>query len=145
MRVREILILIVLSLMMSWATGAAAPASSEGGPRPMFHLLGVSGIGADHEYLYVMADGKIMQYETTTMKLMKTVTLPEPPPPPSTTPGRTDSSQPPPPMAGAHGLWPGDGVLYVLAGPVIYVYSTPDLTRQTTVELPKPELPQAGT
>jgi hypothetical protein len=150
MNVRKILVGFVLSLMMSSATaiGTAAPASGQGEAPPMFQLLGMSGICADQQYLYVMTDGKIMQYEITDMNLVETVTLPEPPSPPRTPPSRTDSSQlsppPPPPIAGPHGLWLGNDVLYVLAGPVIYRYSTPDLTLQTTVELPKPEFPRVG-
>ncbi|HBD07587.1 MAG TPA: hypothetical protein DCZ69_04950 [Syntrophobacteraceae bacterium] len=148
MKVREVLVLLVLSLTMFWVTGAAAPAPGEGESRPMFYLFGVSGIGAHQEYLYVMADGNIMQYATTDMKLIKTATLPEPPSPPSPPPGGCDSNLPPalppPPMAGSHGLWPGDGVLYVLAGPVLHVYSTPQLTLQSTVELPKPGFPPTG-
>jgi hypothetical protein len=42
-----------------------------------------------------------------------------------------------------HGLWAGNGVLYVLAGHVVCIYSVPDLSLQKTVQLPKPELPQA--
>ena len=53
--------------------------------------------------------------------------------------------RPPPfPMGGPQGLWADDGALYVLAGPMIYQYSTPDLTLKTKVKLPKPEFPKAG-
>jgi hypothetical protein len=45
-------------------------------------------------------------------------------------------------MAGPHGLWTGNGSLYVLAGPVVYRYTTPDLALKATIELPEPEFPE---
>jgi hypothetical protein len=145
MNTRKIVIGFGLLLMMSSATGAAFAQRAEGMPPPMFHMLGMSGFCADQQYLYVMAGGKIIQYDITDLKLVKTVDLPKPVPPSSVAPSGTGSNQPPPPpppMAGLLGLWAGESFLYVLAGPVIYQYSTPDLTLQTTVELPKPEFPQ---
>jgi len=122
------------------------------GPPPhhgMFHMMGLSGISGDQQNLYVLAGGKIMQYGLADLKLLKTVDLPKPVPPSNLPPkGKEESGKfpPPPPfpMAGPQGLWAGGGSLYVLAGPVIHRYSTPDLTFKTTVELPKPEFPHPG-
>jgi hypothetical protein len=148
MNMWKILIGVALILVLSSAAGAALaqPPEEMQPPPPLPPMLGLSGICGDKEHLYVMAGRKIMQYEITELKLLQTVDLPELPPPPSTPPKGMASGQfpPPPHIAGPHGLWAGDGVLYVLAGPVIYRYSTPDLTRQTAVELPKPEFPVVG-
>jgi hypothetical protein len=153
MNSRKILILIGLALagglLLTIVAVFAAPPE---GPPPhhgMFHMMGLSGISGDQQNLYVLAGGKIMQYSLVDLKLLKTVDLPKPVPPSSLPPkGKEESGMfpPPPPfpMAGPHGLWAGDGALYVLAGPVIHRYSTPDLTFKTTVELPKPEPPKTG-
>jgi len=135
-------------LALSWTAGAslAHPPGGMQPPPPMFHMMKLSGISGDQQHLYVMAGGKIMQYGLTDMKLSKTVDMPEPPPPPSHAPDGAESNQPPPPpphhMGWPTGLWAGNGVLYVLAGPVVYWYSTPDLKLQSTVELPKPAPPK---
>jgi hypothetical protein len=153
MNTRRILITFALTLILNSVAGVALAQQTEGRqpPPPMHPMMGLSGICGDQEYLYLMAGGKIMQYEITDLKLLKTVDLPKPAPPPSAPPNGTEPGQfpPHPPMAGPHGLWAGesslgDSCLYVLAGPVIHRYSTPDLTWQITVELPKPELPEVG-
>ncbi len=135
-------------LIMSLATGVAFAVPPEGAlpPLPMFQQLELSGICADQQYLYVMAGGKIMQYGLTDLRLVRSVDLPALVPPSVAPASETELSNvpPPPPIAGPHGLWVNESYLYVLAGPVVYQYLTPDLTLQNTVELPKPESPQDG-
>ncbi|MHC1728636.1 MAG: hypothetical protein AB9866_21975 [Syntrophobacteraceae bacterium] len=114
-------------------------------PPPMFHKMGHSGISGDHEYLYVMAGGKILLYQLSDMALVKTVDLPDPPAgalPPKPEVTELPPPFPPPHGGGPHGLWLGDNFLFVLAGPLIHEYSTPDLTFISSKELPKPEFPQ---
>jgi hypothetical protein len=149
MTMLRILIGFALSLVVSSATVPAFAQSTQkmAPPPAIVHLLGLSGICADQQYLYVMAGGKIMQYEISDLKLLRTVDLPELPPPPKVSPKETGSGQlpaPPPQMAAPHGLCASEGFLYVLAGPVILRYSTTDLALQGSVELPKPKLSQAG-
>lgn len=113
-------------------------------PAPgMFHRMGASGLSGDSQYLYVVAAGKILEYDMAGMSLVKSVDLPEmtPPAPPSDTSGKSDFRRFPPPMGAPHGVWATDHFLYVMAGPKLYKYSTPDLTLQLTEELPRPELP----
>jgi hypothetical protein len=149
MNMRNILIIIAVISLLSLVAGTALAHRTEEFPPPpaKFHMLGLSGICADQQYLYVMAGGKIMEYGITDLKLLKSMDLPEPVPPSS---GAAKAREPgpcppfPPPMAAPHGLWAGDHVLYVLAGHVIYRYSTPDLKLQATVELPKPEFHEGG-
>jgi hypothetical protein len=149
MTMLRILIGFALSLVMSSATVPAFAQSAQkmAPPPPIVQLLGLSGICVDQQYLYVMAGGKIIQYEISDLKLIRAVDLPELPPPPKVSPKETGSSQlpaPPPQMAAPHGLSASEGFLYVLAGPLLFRYSTPDLTLQNSVELPRPKLPQAG-
>ena len=114
-------------------------------PPPMFHKMGITGITGDLDYLYVMAGGKILLYKQSDMNLQKTVDLPDPPS--STLEPIPDPSEFPPPFppphgGGPHGLWVGASSLYVLAGPMIYEYSTPDLVLISSTELPRPEFPK---
>jgi hypothetical protein len=144
MNIRKIMIGLALSLILTGAVGAALARPPEGMPLPphgMFHMMGVSGICGDQQHLYVMAGGKILQYGLADLKLLKTVDLPKPAPPKGMEEGKLP---PPPPMGGPHGIWAGGGSLFVLAGPMIYRFSTPDLKLLTSVELPKPEHPKAG-
>ncbi|MGA2404601.1 MAG: hypothetical protein ABSG91_23335 [Syntrophobacteraceae bacterium] len=116
-------------------------------PPAVFFKLGLTGISGDQQYLYVMAGGEILQYEVAGMTLQRSVDLPDIAPPQCAPPKAPDPGKfpPHPPMGGPpHGLWAGNGYLYVLGGPVIWIYSVPDLTLQKTVELPKPQLPQVG-
>ncbi len=109
--------------------------------------FGPTGISGDQQYLYVMASGKILEYQLADMALLRSVDLPVPKPPGavSTSATATDSGKfPPPPPPMPQGLWAGNGFLYVLAGPAVCVYSVPDLSLQNTVQLPKPELPQVA-
>lgn len=147
---RKILISLALAAALILAGTSAFAGPPEGMPPPhvMFHLMGLSGLSGTQQHLYVLAGGKIMQYDLADLKLLKTVDLPKPVPPAdfkSKWKEEWGKFPPPPPfpMAGPHGLWAGDGALYVLAGPMIYKFSTPDLTLKTSVELPKPEFPQA--
>jgi hypothetical protein len=127
------------------AGGAFASQESGAPPPPMFPMHGSSGISADQQYLYVMAAGKIMEYSLTDMTLIKSVDLPDPGSPPSPPTEETESGMmPPPPRGGSHGLCAIESNLYVLAGHVVYRYSTPDLTLQGATELPAPGLPAAS-
>jgi len=142
MNVRKTMISLCLVLVLA-ATAAWADPSGGMFPPPGFHaMMGPAGITADKQNLYVLAGPKIMQYSLADLKLVKTVDLPKPAPPQ----GKEAMPCPPPPphMAGPHGVWAGDGFLYVLAGPRLFQYSLPDLTLKKTAEFPKPELPQPG-
>lgn len=147
MNIRKALIGLAITLILS-APGFsfADPSSGMMPPHARFHLMKFSGMAADKHNLYVMAGGKIMQYGLADLNLLKSIDLPMPVPPSyMQNKGQEDCSKfpppPPPYMAGPQGLWAGEGFLYVLAGPMIYRYSTPDLTLKNTVELPKPEFP----
>lgn len=149
MNLRKILMSLALAVALI-LTGTPAFADPPQGMPPhhgMFHLMGLSGLSGTQQHLYVMAGGKIMQYSLADLKLLKAVDLPEPAPPGDLkSKGKEGWGKfpppPPPHMAGPHGLWAGDGALYVLAGPVIYKFSTPDLTLKTSGELPRPEFPK---
>ena len=105
-------------------------------------MMRSSGLVADKQHLYVVVGPKILQYGLADLKLVKTVDLPKPELPKEK---EARPCPPPyPPMGGPQGLWAGEGSLYVLAGPMLYRFSTPDLTLKTTAELPKPEPPKAG-
>ena len=145
----KILILVILCLTLCSIAGVAYPQqTSDVQPPPaIFFKLGLTGISADQQYVYVMAGGKILQYEITKMTLLRSVDLPDIAPPQGAPPKLPGPGKfpPGPPMGGPpHGLWAGNGVLYVLAGPVVCIYSVPDLSLQKTLQLPKPELPQVG-
>jgi hypothetical protein len=133
-----------LIVLLGVAAGAAFASQESGAlpPPPMFHMHGSSGISADQQYLYVMAAGKIMEYSLTDMTLIKSVELPDPGPPPEET--ESGMRPPHPPMGGPHGLCTMESNLYVLAGHAIHRYSIPDLTLQSTTELPAPELPASS-
>jgi hypothetical protein len=135
-------ILLNLALVFILAAGAAL-AGPPGGMMPPhgFHgLMGPAGMTGDKENLYILAGPKIMEYRLADLKLMKTVDLPKPTPPKD----KEARPCPPPPMHGPQGLWAGNGSLFVLAGPMLYHYSTPDLTLKNQAELPKPEFPKTG-
>jgi len=148
--VSKVTILIILCLALCSIAGVAIPQQSSSNvqqPPAIFFKLGLTGISADQQYLYVMGGGKILQYEISEMTLLRSVDLPDIVPPQGTppSPAATGEFPPHPPMGGPpHGLWAGNGFLYVLAGPVVCIYSVPDLSLQKTVQLPKPELPQVG-
>ena len=159
MRTLKILIGLVAALVLSTATGAVSAHRPEGmqPPPPMSHPMGPSAISADKQHLYVVVDGKIMQFGASDMKLVKTVDLPKPALPSDTRPADAPPSDAPhqgkppghcppfgPPMAGPLGIYATESFLYVVAGPVIHQFSTPDLKLRNTVELPRPEPPQAG-
>jgi hypothetical protein len=150
MNIGKILISLALAMVLILTSTAAFAGPTEGmvPPHVMFRLMALSGISGDQQNLYVLAGGKIMQYGLADLKLLKTVDLPKPVPPSNIPPkGKEEACKFPPPsphMTGPQGLWAGGGSLYVLAGPVIHRYSTPDLTFKTTVELPKPEFPPTG-
>jgi len=149
MNIHKILISLVLAAVLILTSAAAFAAPPEGvhPPHGMFHLMGLTGISGDQKNLYVMAGGKIMQYGLADLKLLKTVDLPKPAPPANMPPKDKEAMPWPPPFppkGGPHGLWAGEGSLYVLAGPMLHRYSTPDLTLKSTMELPKPEPPRAA-
>jgi hypothetical protein len=146
--VNKILILVILCVALCSIAGVAIPQQTGDvqPPPAVFAKLGLTGISADQQYLYVMAGGKILQYKISDMTLLRSVDLPDIAPPQGPPPKPADPGKfpPHPPMGGPpHGLWAGNGVLYVLAGPVVCIYSVPDLSLQKTVQLPKPELPLA--
>jgi hypothetical protein len=148
MNVRKILILIILCpALCSIAAAAYGQQTSGGSAGAFFGKFGASGISGDQQYLYVMAAGKILEYQLTDMTLLLSVDLPDlgGPPQAATLSTSADSGQPPPPPPPMpQGLWAGDGYLYVLRGPSVYTYSVPALTLQNTTALPKPGLPQTG-
>ena len=150
---RKTLFFIILSLTLCSISIplAACAQQTTNGMQPaagafVLARFGPTGISGDQQYLYVMAGGKILEYQLTDMTLLRSADLPDPGPPgPSTTSATaTDSGKfPPPPPPMPQGLWAGNGSLYVLQGHSVYTYSVPDLSLQNTVQLPKPELPQA--
>lgn len=150
MNTHKFLIGFALTLMLVSTTGVVFAQQFERmqPPSPMHRQQALTGICGDQQFLYVMAGSKIMRYGIADLKLQKTVELPERTPPASGPPmggpqsGQMPPSTPPTPIP--HGLWAGNGFLYVLAGPVIYKFMTPDLTLQTSVELPKPDFSSVG-
>jgi hypothetical protein len=143
--VKKTLILVILGLTLcSFGMPRAAHAQfTTGGAAGGFFVFrfAPTGISGDQQYLYVMAGGKILEYQLSDMTLLLSVDLPDPGAPPqvTTTPNASGSGQPPPPPPPLpHGLWAGNGSLYVLAGPFVYIYSVPNLALQSTVQLPKP-------
>ncbi len=140
MNIRKILISLALMLIFAATTAMADPPGGifpHDGFQPM---MGAAGITADKQHLYVVAGPRIMEYSLADLKLVKTVDLPKPAPPKGK---EARPCPPPPPMGGPHGVWAGDGFLYVLAGPMLFQYSIPDLTLKKTAELPKPEFPKS--
>ena len=140
-------IALVSALLVNITVFAAQENES---PPPFNPKMIMSGICGDQQSLYVMAFGKIFQYELSGMKLLKTVELPDLPlppgahPPTKDLPGKTHAGECPhhPPMPGPpQGLWIGGNHLYVLAGLVVYRYNLSDLKLDLTQDLPKPELP----
>lgn len=123
----------------AWAEPIEMPLPPAGSP-----LVTSSGICSDQQYIYVMAGGKIMRYGISDLALQESVDLPEPAVPTEAPIHNSDSGRlppPPPMMAGPHGLWMGNDVLYVLAGPRVYLYSVPDLVLNSSIALPLPEFP----
>jgi len=140
MNMRRISLVLVLALVLSCTAEAASGEEKEAlwpPPPPM----GLSGICSGSQDLYVITAGKILRYRLSDWKLLDEVELPDLPPPPSSPPEKTksDKSAPRPPMGIPHGLWTQGGFLYALAGPMVYRYSTPDLTLQNALELPRPD------
>jgi hypothetical protein len=148
MRRSKYLIAVVCALVVTSISGAVFAGQSDMPFPPPPPTMGLSGICVYGGYLYVMAGGKIMEYNLNDpTKVVSSVDLPMPPLPTSTQVEVAKSGQMPPhpPMGGPHGLWPEDNVLYVLAGPVVYTCNIPGLTTlQAIVELPKPEFPKSG-
>lgn len=143
-------IALMLAFCVNMAVFAAQGNETQPPPPPFNPKMGISGICGDQRNLYIMAAGKIFQYELSSMKLLNTVELPDLPLPPrdhppiKDLPGKTHAGECPhhPPMPGPpQGLWTGGDHLYAMAGPVVYRYSLPDLKLDMTQELPKPELP----
>jgi hypothetical protein len=141
---RRISIVATLTFILSSLTGAVlASYGADMQPPPPLNML-VMGMCADQQYLYAVTAGKIVQYKLSDMTLVKTVDLPEPLPPssnPPIDPGSGKTPHFPPPFARSNWLLVNAGSLYVMVGPVVYKYSLPDLSLQTAVDLPKPDLP----
>ncbi len=146
MNSRKLILGLIVVLLVFWATCLAYSDQTDSPkPPPMHLMMGPSGICGDGDgvYLYVMAGGTILQYDMATMELKNSVDVPKPVPPQDATRGIASGQQPPPPpMAGPHGLWIREDLLYVLAGPVIHRYSIPELTLGNSTELPRPTRPQ---
>jgi hypothetical protein len=147
--VNKILILIILCLALCSFAGVANPqqTSHVQPPPAIFAKLGLTGIAADQQYLYVMAGGKILQYKISDMTFVRSVDLPDITPPQGPPPKPLEPRKFPPhhPMGGPpHGLWAANGVLYVLGGPSVHLYNLPDLTLKNSVQLPKPDLPEVA-
>jgi hypothetical protein len=141
MNIHKIMINLALVLVFTATAALAGPPGGMFPPHGFHPMMGPAGITADKQNLYVLAGPKILQYNLADLKLLKTVDLPKPMPPQ----GKEARPCPPPPhMAGPQGLWAGGGFLYVLAGPKLYRYSTPDLALKNTTELPKPDFPKPG-
>ena len=147
MRKTQIIFILCLSVC-SIAGGAWGQPAGEQPPQHslMPGMMGPTGISGDQHYVYVMAAGKILEYDIAGMKLLRSVDLPKPDHPAECPPPKAMESGklPPPPPPLPQGLWAGNDSLYVLAGPVVHIYSIPALTLKKTEELPKPELPQPG-
>ncbi|MCE5244582.1 MAG: hypothetical protein ABFD98_13845 [Syntrophobacteraceae bacterium] len=150
MKHRNALILLVVMVWTLAAVPAYAASATTGGAPPPPPPMGLpSGICADDSMLYVVADGKIMQYQISDLSLLATLNLPKPPAPPEGAPppppAASQLPSPPPVGGGAHGAWIANGTLYVLAGHTVFRYSVPDLTLQAPIELPKPAPPADAT
>jgi len=145
MKNRKILLGLALAaaLIMTATLAFAGPHHRPHHHHGMFPPMGVSGIYGTPQHLYVLAGCKIMQYNLPDLKLLKSIDLPKPVPPAAAPPGQVQGHKPPPPpMAGAQAFWGSNKALYVLAGPMLYQYSLPDLTLKNKVELPKPKPPK---
>jgi hypothetical protein len=147
MNKHKILVGLAITLFLVATTGVVLAQQFERmqPPSAMQRQQAATGLCGDQQHLYVMAGGKIMRYGIADLKLQKTIDLPALPaggPPMGSESGQMSPSGPPMPMP--HGLWAGNGFLYVLAGPVIHQYRTPDLTLQTSVNIPKPEMSSVG-
>jgi hypothetical protein len=143
------MVFLILFTALCLSAGTACCQQSGPGPQPpMFPRGGgPSALFGDGQHLYVMAGGEILEYKLDGMKLENSVDLPACAPPDrehgpkAGGPFRSMLIPPPPPP---HGLWAGDGKLYVLDGPAVYVYKIPGLSLANTVKLPAPKPPQAG-
>ena len=143
-------VLTAIALISAFCVSIDVLAAQEKEAPPPFNpKTSLSGISGDQRHLYVMAFGKIFQYELAGMKLLNTVELPDLPLPPGGHPsmkdmhGKTSDGECPHrhPMPGPpQGLWIGGDHLYAMAGPVVYRYSLPNLKLDLTQELPKPEM-----
>lgn len=132
---------VILVLMLTAAAALAGSSEGMNAGYGMPPMMGPGGIASDKQYVYVLAGPKIMQFNLEDLSLLKTVDLPKPTPPKEEA---AMSCPLPPPGGGPHGLCAGDGVLYVLVGPMIYRFRTPDLALETSAQLPKPEMPKTG-
>jgi hypothetical protein len=141
------LVLILTSIM-----AFAEPPQGMVPPPGMPPMMGPASMVSDNQHLYVLAGPKIMQYSLGDLKLLKTVDLPKPTLPKEKIAMLEDEDCPEapgcpcpppfPPMGGSQALLASEGSLYVLVGPMLYRFSTPDLALKTTAEMPKPELPK---
>ncbi|MDR3557828.1 MAG: hypothetical protein P4L55_23975 [Syntrophobacteraceae bacterium] len=146
MKKRMVFLILFTALCLSAGTACC---QQTGSGLPVFSRgSGPSAIFGDGQHLYVMAGGKILEYKLDGMNLEHSVDLPACAPPEmehgpqaGAPPFRSMLVPPPPPP---HGLWAGDGKLYVLDGPAVYVYKVPGLSLENTVKLPAPKPPQAG-
>ena len=124
-----LLVLPVCAIVLIWGAMAYGNPPQEASPQSVFQFMGPSGISGNQQNVYVLAGGRIMQYNLTDLKLLKTVALPG---------GAQPGAPKPLPAPGPHGIWVGEKSLFVLSGPMFYEYSIPDLTFKAGVALPKP-------
>ncbi len=153
---RMMLIKVVLLLAVClFAVAAYGQQTSSGSlPSPaLYFKFGLSGIAGDQQYLYVMTGGKIMQYrnENGALTLLASFDLPQPPvpsgaqPPPRATGSRSASAA----ASSAASRSLGRQRLPLRVGGTFRLhlqrFRVRVLTLQNTIELPKPDFPQAGT
>ncbi|MDR3568294.1 MAG: hypothetical protein P4L43_09730 [Syntrophobacteraceae bacterium] len=133
---KKLLVLPILFLALYLTTVPAHGQKTAPPPAPgIFTGGGPAALFGDARHLYVMVGGKLFEYTLATMTLEHSATLPACSHPPMPFP-----LPPPPPQ----GLWAGNGKVYVLWGPAVYVYEASGLRLENTVELPGPKPPQAG-
>ncbi len=107
------------------------------GPQGSHIPPGPSGYCSDNQYLYVIGQGKIYQYNLFDLILQAVVDLPEPPaeaPDPSETLDPSQNGAFPHKFDGPSGVFIKGSFLYILHHGVILQYTVPNLFLQNIVE-----------
>ncbi len=144
MRVWRIVVILISVLFVPAVNGLCQPATSAPSMPPMFlRGHGSAALFGEGQYLYVLVGGNLLEYKSDTMALVHSVRLNGcmAGGVPGAATGPMSSGRMPPPPLPAQSLWAGGGKVFVLAGPVICVYKSPDLTLEKTVMLPGPPKP----